>query len=125
MDSSPDGIATILYLEGEALAGTRSSYLPGYAAPSGSRHSCYWPNTAMFCPVCGQIWGRVIYEFHFTYKPLVHSPWISEARRCPQHGDGLFLSGYGPDQFPYCSRELLKREALLLCLSNPPFKDFP
>ena len=68
---------------------------------------------------CGEIWGRAVYDHHFQYQPIISAPWNIETRRCVQHGDGYFLSGYGESSLPDCSRELLKREALILCLSNP------
>lgn len=115
---SVDGNASILYFEGSSFVGKRESYCCGYAKADGSRHSAYWPNTAFFCPVCGEIWGRAVYDFSFEYSPLVSSPWTIESRRCPSHGDGYFLSGLGESSLPSCSLELLKREALLLCLNH-------
>lgn len=117
--SSPDGNATVLYFEGDQLQGSREVYCCGYASSSGERVSAYWPNTAYFCPHCGEIWGRAIFNHHFQYSPIPSSPWVIESRRCVQHGDGLFLSGYDTRDFPSCSLELLRREALILCLSNP------
>ena len=117
--SSSDGSATVLYFEGNSLAGTREAYCCGYARADGSRHSAHWPNIAFFCPTCGEIWGRAVYDHHFSYQPMAASPWTIETRRCVQHGDGYFLSGYGEESLPSCSRELLKREAHILCLHQP------
>lgn len=121
MTPSVDGNATILYFDRDQFVGQRASYCCGYASSSGERHSSYWPNTAYFCPHCGEIWGRAVYDFSFSYSPVVSAPWTIESRRCPSHGDGYFLSGLGEDHLPSCSLELLKREALLLCLNHKEF----
>lgn len=112
-------MATVMYFEGNRLAGTRETYCCGYAPSSDKRVSAYWPNTAYFCPVCGEIWGRAVYDHHFQYRPIPQTPWAIESRRCVEHGDGLLLSGYGEESLPSCSRELLAREALILILQNP------
>lgn len=119
-----DGNATILYFDRDQFVGERSLYCCGYATASGERHSAYWPNTAYFCPHCGEIWGRAVYDFKFQYSPYIrdNAPWVIESRRCPSHGDGYFLSGLGEESLPFCSLGLLKREAHLLCLNNQEFK---
>lgn len=124
MTPSVDGNATILYFDRDQFVGERSLYCCGYATASGERHSAYWPNTAYFCPHCGEIWGRAVYDFKFQYSPYIrdNAPWVIESRRCPSHGDGYFLSGLGEESLPFCSLGLLKREAHLLCLNNPEFK---
>ena len=116
---SIDGNATVRYFEGNQFIGSRLIYCCGYASTSGQRHSAYWPNIAFFCPGCGEIGGRAVYDHHFQYQPIISAPWNIETRRCVQHGDGYFLSGYGESSLPDCSRELLKREALILILQNP------
>ena len=118
---SVDGTAVVHYLEGNSIVGTREVYCCGYASSDGSRHSASWPNTAYFCPVCGEIWGRAVYDYHFQYSPVTPHNWVVESRRCAKHGDGLFLSGYGEEHLPFCSRELLAREALILCLHGKEF----
>lgn len=119
MSSEPSGNATILYFDRDQFVGERDLYCCGYATSSGERHSAYWPCTAYFCPHCGEIWGRAVYDFSFTYSPIPSALWVTETRRCPSHGDGTFLSGYAGDHLSQCSTELLHREALILCLSNP------
>lgn len=114
-----DGTASVHYFEGNSLVGTREMYCCGYARSDGKRYSASWPNTAYFCPVCGEIWGRAVYDHHFQYSPVTPHNWVVESRRCVQHGDGFFLSGYGLENLPSCSRELLAREALILCLHQP------
>jgi hypothetical protein len=122
LPSSPDGNATVQYFEGSTFIGTREVYCCGYAKSDGTRTSAFWPHTAYFCPHCGEVWARAIYDHHFDYQPIPQASWVVETRRCPIHGDGLLLTGYLSD-LTQCSRELLAREALLLCITNPPFKD--
>lgn len=116
---SIDGNATILYFEYERPVGSRLQYCCGYAPTKGERRSAYWPCTAYVCPICGELWGREILDYHFQYSPIPKTSWVVETRRCPSHGDGTFLSGYAGDHLSQCSTELLHREALILCLSNP------
>lgn len=120
-----DGNATIMYFEGTSLAGSRESYCCGYSPSEGKRVSAYWPHTAYFCPTCGEIWGRAVYDHHFQYDPIPQASWVVESRRCASHGDGYFLSGLGDSHLQSCSRELLRREALLLCLHQPTKELFP
>lgn len=116
---SVDGNALVHYFEGNRLVGTRLQYCCGYAPSKGERRSAYWPNTAFFCPTCGEIWGRAVLDHQFQYSPIPQASWAIESRRCVEHGDGLFLSGYGESHLPSCSRELLQREALILCFHQP------
>lgn len=116
--SSPDGNATVSYFEGSQFLGTREVYCCGYASTDGKRHSAYWPHTAYFCPHCGEVWARAVYDHHFAYSPIPAASWVVESRRCPSHGDGYLLSGCNSLQLSTCSRELLAREALLLCLHH-------
>ena len=119
MTQNPDGNALVIYLENGAPIGTRLQYCCGYANSAGDRHSALWPHTAYFCPVCGEIWARVIYDYQFNYVPLVPVSWSIESRRCASHGDGTLLTGYEGEHLRSCSPELLSREALILCLRNP------
>ena len=118
-----DGNATILYFEYERPVGSRLQYCCGYARSSVERVSAYWPCTAYVCPVCGELWGREVLDYHFQYSPIPKTSWVVEARRCAKHGDGYFLSGLGESSLPPCSLELLKREALLLCLNHKEFQN--
>lgn len=122
MIMSVDGNATVHYFEGNQFVGSRLAYCCGYATSSDERHSAYWPCTAYFCPHCGEIWGRAVYDFSFTYSPIPSALWVIENRRCPSHGDGYFLTGLGEASLSACTSGLLKREAHLLCLNNPEFK---
>jgi len=40
-------------------------------------------NIAYFCPVCGEIWGRI-------FDPRL-AGWFATTSRCPAHGGGSFL----------------------------------
>lgn len=106
--SKHDGNATVIYFDNEQFAGTQRVYCCGYDG-----QSAYYPNVAMFCAECGRIWGRRVYDFHFTYHPLSSTKWITEAARCPEHGDGSFL-GYYTTNLLECSEELIRREFTLL-----------
>jgi hypothetical protein len=113
------GLATITYLEGSAFIGNRRSYCCGVTT-EGSAHSGYWPHTAYFCPVCGEIWARAVYTHEYDYRPLPSSPWAIETRRCVQHGDGQLLVGIPPGD---CSDELVKREFAALMFNYQPEKE--
>ena len=115
---SPSGTALVHYFERDQPVGTRQMHCCGYLSASGQRSSGYWPNTAYFCPCCGELWGRAIYDHQYDYQPFVATSWVIETRRCAEHGDGSFLSGYNAEHLPFCSHELLKREATILCLHN-------
>ena len=68
-----------------------------------------WPNLALFCTECGDIWGRVIYE---EGLPRISAPkWQLINRLCVRHGDGQFLHHMTVDAADY---DLLKRELLAL-----------
>lgn len=115
-----DGNARILYFEKGVFQGERACYLPGHMRASGERISCYWPNTAYFCPSCGEIWARAVFDFSFDYKPLPQAAWVAEIRKCAEHGDGHLLIGQDDSSLSFCSTKLLAREALLYCLAGPP-----
>ena len=105
-----DGPATVQYFERDAYVGSRRMYCCG-ASSAGESFSAYWPHTAYFCPVCGDLWGREVIQPEFDYAPRVSGPWVIERRRCVEHGDGQFLVGKDLD---YVSLELLTREFLAL-----------
>lgn len=115
--NDPSGNSTIQYFERGQFIGSRRQYSCGYSA-AGVSYSAFWPNTAYFCPHCGEIWARAIYQHEFGYTPLVDATWITETRRCPEHGDGALLSAYYQTHLEHCSKELLHREALLLCIRS-------
>ena len=105
------GNAVLRYFEGNTQVGTSEQYCCGYQDIAGGIHSAVWSHEAFFCDICGEVWGRIIYKYSFSYEPLVDSRWNVTTRRCARHGDGLFLTGKPLDS---CSPELLHREALLL-----------
>ncbi len=113
----PTGMATVRYFEGTTFVGSREQYCCGYSSPGDPKiRSGYWPHTAYFCPMCGEIWGREVLDPNYPYFPTPQIQWVIETRRCASHGDGLFLSGSRSDsELSTCSLELLRREALLLC----------
>lgn len=106
-----DGNATVQYFEGRRFVGEARVYCCGYAGGDGKRSSAYWPHVAWFCQICGEIWGRAVYQHEFNYAPLLPLPWIIRSRPCPKHGDGTFLETAHLDS---CSTSLLAREVQLL-----------
>lgn len=106
------GTSLVRYFDSGSYVGSREQYSCGYRTASGEVHSAYWPNTAYFCPHCGEVWGREVLTHRFNYSPIPDRPWVVESRRCPKHGEGLFLTGKLLDT---CSPELLRREFLILC----------
>lgn len=103
------GPSTVQYFEGSTFVGQREIYCCGYAPASGTPVSAYWPHTAYFCALCGEIWGRAIYQHHFSYQPIPQAPWVVESRRCVKHGDGTFLTAQPLESVstPLLTRELL------------------
>lgn len=106
------GTATITYLERDAFVGTRTTYCGGYRGGDGVPRSAYWPHTVYFCPFCGDIWARAIWDKHFDYDPIPPDVWVIEKRPCVEHGDGQLL--FAQEDLELCSPELLKRELLAL-----------
>lgn len=104
---STSGPATIHYLDGNQYLGCRQHYCCGY----NEAWSAYWPNIAYFCPSCGELWARAVYEHHFSYKPIPQDGWRMEVRACIKCGDGTLLAG---DFLDSASPELLTRELLAL-----------
>jgi hypothetical protein len=100
------GTTTVQFFEGNSFVGSRRVYCCGYEG-----QSAYWPHTAYFCPVCGELWGRAIYQHEFDYKPIPQNSWVIETRRCVKHGDGTFLQD---SQIDHCDRAILTRELLAL-----------
>lgn len=117
MNQSPTGDAIVRYFEGSALVGQRRVYCCGYSAARGaSPISAHWPHTAYFCPTCGEVWARAIYDYAFAYESLPSLQgllWSVEIRRCPEHGDGTLLTGH-LQHLSECNLGLLQREALVL-----------
>lgn len=118
--SEPSGNAIAQYFEGNQFIGERLMYCCGYSPSTDVRVSAYWPNTAYFCPICGEVWAREILQHQFDYAPIPQKPWVVETRRCAQHGDGYLLVGK-ESELRHCSTPLLAREALLLCIRNPHY----
>lgn len=92
--------------------GHRDQYSCGYSTGKTS-HSAYWPNTAYFCPECGDIWAREIFTHKFNYQPLVTNRYVVESRPCADHGDGQLLVG---KPLEGVSHAILLRELTLITL---------
>ena len=104
---STSGAATILYFDqDQAFLGQCKVYCCGYS----ETYSAYWPNTAFFCPLCGELWARAIFTFDFTYTPIPKETWTVTKRPCAKCGDGTLLG----EQLDGASPELLTRELLAL-----------
>jgi len=104
---SHSGSASIVYLDqDQSLLGRREVYCCGYT----ESHSAYWPHTAYFCPLCGELWARAIYSFSFEYRPIPQAAWTVTLRPCVKCGDGTLLD----EQLEGASPELLTREFLAL-----------
>lgn len=105
-----EGNATIQYFEGSRYTGSQRVYCCG-ASAEGERFSAYWPHVAFFCPQCGELWGRAIYQREFDYRPRIAAEWHVESKRCVRCGDGQFLAGLPLDG---ADTDLLTRELLAL-----------
>jgi len=105
------GKVTVQYFERDVFVGERLAHSSSMAY-GGGHYSSYWPNTAYFCPTCGDLWAREIYQFHFDYEPLPKSSWVVEIRRCVRCGDGTFLAGQDIDKIE--NEALLRRELAAL-----------
>ena len=103
---STSGPATIHYLDGDQYLGCREVYCCGY----NESNSAYWPNSAFFCPSCGELWARAIFDFSFDYRPIPRAAWKVDSRYCVKCGDGTLLE----DSLSGASPELLTRELLAL-----------
>jgi hypothetical protein len=104
------GDAFVQYFEHGTYVGSRRIYCCG-ASYLGESFSAYWPHTAYFCPVCGDLWGREVLQPEFDYAPRVSGAWVIEKRACAEHGDGQFLCGKLLDN---ADHDLLTRELLAL-----------
>jgi hypothetical protein len=104
------GITTVQYFEKDQFIGERTLAC-GSVSVDGKSFSAYWPHIAYFCPSCGELWGREVYQHDFKYTPYVKSSWAMEVRRCVECGDGTFLTERNLDG---CSKDLLTREFLAL-----------
>lgn len=113
------GEGQVLYYENSHIVGTRQVAVGAVSPSSGVFNSSFLPNTAYFCPICGEVWAREIYTFKFAYRPIPKHSWVVEQRACPEHGDGYLLVGKDLDS---CSIDILRREVQLIFLHNPVFK---
>lgn len=103
----------ISYFEGNRFIG-QSRTECGTVDVAGSQYHAYWPDTAYFCPTCGELWGRCIKDFQFNYCPYyTGTRWEVETRHCVAHGDGAFLADDRFLEGTY-DKALLTRELLVL-----------
>ena len=70
-----------------------------------NRHSI-----AYFCPVCGQVWGRIL----MLNCKKESTPWTVTFVECEQHGGGSFLDGHRAEGYLYVFPEKVLRRELLL-----------
>jgi len=104
------GNATVQCFEGSSFAGAYSHYCCGFDK-SGDRYSASWPHIAIFCPQCGELWGRRVYLYEFDYQPYLAVPWRVETASCLAHGGGQLLPTGDEDA---ADEQLIKREFNLL-----------
>ncbi len=105
------GVSRVIYRSSGGTIGEREQYSCGYRGEDGQAHSGYWPNTAYFCPRCGEVWAREVLQHEFEYEPTPSGLWVVEIRRCEEHGDGALLVG---KSLEYCDAALLRRELNIL-----------
>lgn len=94
-----DGHAAASWYEKNRLIGVGREYLCG-ASQGGVSFSAYWPHSAFFCPVCGEIWARKVFEYEFNYRPLSSSPWTCLTKNCDKHGGPGLFHLTDPKQIP-------------------------
>jgi hypothetical protein len=78
-DTRTSGNATLSIFEGSRLVSSSEVYCCGY---EGGR-SAFWPHFATFCPECGEVWRREVYDYHFTYEPIPWGKWRVTESLCP------------------------------------------
>lgn len=74
---------------------------------------------AFCCPVCGEIWGRVIFLPHREWNPGHRLSWLFETRACPKHGNGSLLTSV-PELNSITEVSFLRHEALVAVRGNLP-----
>lgn len=85
-DQRTNGNATLSIFEAARLASSSEVYCCGYEGG----HSAFWPHLAWFCPECGEIWRREVYDYHFTYRPIPPAKWIVREDLCPGCAPQIF-----------------------------------
>lgn len=105
------GGAVIQCFDHSELVGSYSHYCCGFDN-AGDKYSAWWPHIALFCPFCGELWGRRVYQYDFDYRPYGdHVPWVVETEACAAHGGGQLV----PNTLVSIADEpLLRREFNLL-----------
>jgi hypothetical protein len=98
------------YFERDSFVGSRDVQLEARDA-EGRLFYPFCPNTAYFCPQCGELWGRQVQDGETEYSSRGWPSWTIERRPCVEHGDGQMLFAQPLDG---ASPELLTRELLAL-----------
>ena len=104
------GGALVQCFDHGALVGSYSHYCCGFDN-AGDKYSAHWPHWALFCPHCGEIWGRRVYVYKFQYRPYLDVPWVVETAPCAQHGGGQLIPNTLTDR---ADEQLIRREFNLL-----------
>lgn len=68
-------------------------------------------NIAHFCPQCGEIWARIIFNL-----PV---PWYGNSRLCDRCGPGFILP-YDPIWLKFAPKEVLEHEIFAIAKSTRP-----
>ena len=63
MAARTDGNATLSVFEQGQLTSSSEIYCCG----TPYERSAFWPHVASFCPECGEVWRREVYDYHFNY----------------------------------------------------------
>lgn len=85
-------------------------YFLGQRLLGTSPRQAYWADmqpatchTAYLCPVCGEVWGRVLQSDKSSAE------WIAQRRFCVKHGNGSFIAPWS-QQFDELPLEVLTHE---------------
>lgn len=86
------GGALVQCFDHSELVGSYSHYCCGFDN-LGDSWSAWWPHIALFCPFCGELWGRRVYQYNFDYRPYGEDrqPWVVETEPCVHHGGGQLI----------------------------------
>ncbi len=95
--------------KGFILAG--EAYLGEINYTADTRDIWWWTSSAYFCPVCGEIWARIVMET----REGKQQPFSPKIVSCPQHPDpwnvpGSLLTGFMVDKFDALPPDAIKRE---------------
>lgn len=77
------GQATLSVFQGDRLVRSGERYCAG----GREGHSALWPHVAWFCRICGEIWRREVYTYHFDYRPECGDRWTIVQNICDKCGE--------------------------------------